>query len=174
MKLNNHIKAKMNLTRDFVTKVGYLRWKWTAKSRSMLIAVNVRRETVHKEYPNAGDSWEKELYSVSRSLIYIGWPMTPTRKSETARLQRKIVDVERMDGVLLMETNTKALTRIEMSISGTLTKQIIVKIELGLAWCSLSEWRFADPLLSFPVSFILGVCVWYYQLENVIYFLHKW
>ena len=65
--------------------------------------------------------------------------MTPTRKSETARLQRKIVDVERMDGGLLMEANTKALTRIEMSISGTLTKQIIVKIELGLAWCSLSE-----------------------------------
>ena len=171
MKLNNHIKAKMNLTRDFVTKVGYLRWKWTAKSRSMLIAVNVSRETVHKEYPNTGDSWEKELYSVSRSLIYIGWPMTPARKSETARLQRKIVDVERMDGVLLMEANTKALTRIEMSISGTLTRQIIwiiVKME------SLSEWWFPDPLLSFPVSFILVVYVWYYQLENVVYFFHKW
>ena len=59
--------------------------------------------------------------------------MTPARKSETARLQRKIVDVERMDGVLLMEANTKALTRIEMSISGTMTRPIIVKME------SLSE-----------------------------------
>ena len=95
--------------------------------------------------------------------------MTPTRKSETARLQRKIMDVERMDGVLLMAANTDALTRIEVGISGTFKRQIIVKIELGLALSSFS----ADPLLSFPVSFIFGVCVRYYQLENVIYLFHK-
>ena len=158
-KLINQITAKIYLTWDFVTKVGYRRWKFTAKSRSTLIAVIVSRETVHTENPTIIDRWEMELFCVSRSPIYIGWPMTPTRKSETARLQRKFMDVERMDGVLLMAANTSALTRIEVSISGTFKRQIIVKIESGLTLSSLSEWWSADSLLSFPVSFILGVCV---------------
>ena len=65
--------------------------------------------------------------------------MIPTKRSETARLQRKIMDVERRDGVLLMAANTSELTRIEVSISGPFKRQIIVKIEFGLALPSLSE-----------------------------------
>jgi len=63
--------------------------------------------------------------------------MTPTRRSETARLQSKIMDVERMDGVLLMAPNTTALPRMDMSISGTLRRQIIVRIVSEFAWSSL-------------------------------------
>ena len=155
--------------RDFVTKVGYRRWKWTAKSLSTLIADIVRSETVHTENPTITDSWEIKLFFVSRSAMYIGWPMTPTRRSETARLQSKIMDVERIDGVLLMAPNTTALPRMDMSISGTFRRQIIVKIVFGLAWSSLFKLSPTDPLLSFPMSFIISVCVRYYQLVTVSY-----
>jgi len=63
--------------------------------------------------------------------------MTPTRRSETARLQSKVIDVERMDGVLLMAHNTTALPRMDMSISGTLRRQIMVRIVPEFAWSSL-------------------------------------
>ena len=59
--------------------------------------------------------------------------MTPTRRSETARTQSKVIDVERMDGVLLMAANTTALPTMEMNISGTLRRHIIVEIVSGFA-----------------------------------------
>jgi len=56
------------------------------------------------------------------------------------------MDAERMDGVLLMAANTKALPIMDMSISGALRRQIIVKIVLGLDWSSLSKLGFSGPL----------------------------
>ena len=158
-KLTDHIITKVHLTRDFVTKVGYRRWKWTAKSLSTLIADIVRRETVHTENPTITDSWEIKLFFVSRSAMYIGWPMTPTSRSETARLQSNVMDVERIDGVLLMAANTTALPRMDMSISGILRRQIILKIVLEFAWSSLCKLWSVEPLLSFPMSFIISACV---------------
>jgi len=100
----------------------------------MLIAVIVRRDTAHTENPTIIDSLAITMFFVSRSAIYIGSPIMPTRRSDTARLLSKIMDVERMDGVLLMAANTKALPRMDVSISGTLRKQIILKIVSGLSW----------------------------------------
>ena len=74
--------------------------------------------------------------------------MRPTRKSETARLQSIIMcGVERMEGVLIMAANTKALPRMDMSISGALRTQFMMTIVSGEELSSLSERLFADPLL---------------------------
>ena len=73
--------------------------------------------------------------------------MRPTRKSETARLQSIIMCVERMEGVLIMAANTKALPRMDMSISGALRTQFMMTIVSGEELSSLSERLFADPLL---------------------------
>ncbi len=63
----------------------------------------------------------------------------PTRRSETARLQSIIVDVERMEEVLIMAANTKALPRIDMSISGALRTQFMMIRVSGVELSSLSE-----------------------------------
>jgi len=65
--------------------------------------------------------------------------MRPTRKSETARLQSIIMFVERMEGVLIMVANTKALPRMVMSISGALRTQFMMIIVSGVELSSLSE-----------------------------------
>jgi len=66
--------------------------------------------------------------------------MKPTRRSETARLQSIIMcGVERIEGVLIMAANTKALPRIDMSISGTFRTQLMMIIVSGVEWSSLSE-----------------------------------
>ena len=65
--------------------------------------------------------------------------MSPTRRSETARLQSIIIEVERMEGVLIMAANIKALPRIDMSISGALRTQFMMTIVPGVELYSLSE-----------------------------------
>ena len=47
--------------------------------------------------------------------------------------------VERMEGVLVMAANTKALPRMDMSISGALRTQFMMKIVPGVELSSLSE-----------------------------------
>jgi len=66
--------------------------------------------------------------------------MRPTRKSETARLQSIIIcGIERMEGVLIMAANTKALPRMDMSISGALRRQFMMIKVSGVESSSLSE-----------------------------------
>jgi len=66
--------------------------------------------------------------------------MRPTRKSETARLRSIIIcDIERMEGVLIMAANTKALPRMDMSISGALRTQFMMIKVSGVESSSLSE-----------------------------------
>jgi len=66
--------------------------------------------------------------------------MKPTRRSETARLQSIIMcGVERMEGVLIMAASTKALPKMDMSISGALRTQLMIIIVSGVEWSSLSE-----------------------------------
>ena len=47
--------------------------------------------------------------------------------------------VERMEGVLIMAANTKALPRMDMSIIGALRTQFMMIIVSGVKLCSLSE-----------------------------------
>ena len=47
--------------------------------------------------------------------------------------------VERMEGVLIMAANTKALPRMDMSISGALRTQFIMVTVLGVKLSSLFE-----------------------------------
>ena len=65
--------------------------------------------------------------------------MRPTRKSEKARLQSIIMCVERMEGVLIMAANTKALPRMDMSISGALRTQFMMVIVSGVELSSFSK-----------------------------------
>jgi len=65
--------------------------------------------------------------------------MRPTRRSETTTLQSIIMCVERMEGVLIIMANTKALPRMDMSISGALRTQFMVIIVSGVELSSLSE-----------------------------------
>ena len=65
--------------------------------------------------------------------------MKPTRKSETARLQSIIMCVERMEGVLIIAANTKALPRMDMSISGALRTPFMMIIVSGVELSSLPE-----------------------------------
>jgi len=47
--------------------------------------------------------------------------------------------VERMEGVLIMAANTKALLRMDMSMSETLRKQFMMTTVPGVELSSLSE-----------------------------------
>ena len=82
--------------------------------------------------------------------------MRPTRKSETARLQRiTMCGVERMEGVLIMAANTKALPRMDMSISGALTTQFMMVTVSGVKLSSLPEcWSVILKLKSDQVIFV--------------------
>jgi len=80
--------------------------------------------------------------------------MRPTRKSETARLQSIIVCVERMEGVLIMAANTKALPRMDMSISGALRTQFMMVTVSGVKLSSLFEcWSIILKLQSDQMIF---------------------
>jgi len=50
----------------------------------------------------------------------------PTRKSETAKLQRKVMDGERSEGVLNMEANTRRFPIVDMSINGAFRTQFMM------------------------------------------------
>ena len=63
---------------------------------------------------------------VSWCPIQSGWTTSPTSKSENARLQTIIIDVERMEGVPFMATITNAFPEIDMNISGTLVAQFMI------------------------------------------------
>ena len=60
--------------------------------------------------------------------------------------------VERMEGVLITAANTKALPRMDMSISGALRTQFMMIIVSGVELSSLSERSSVDPLLLWWVS----------------------
>ena len=62
-----------------------------------------------------------------------------------------------MEGVLIMAANTKALPRMDMSISGALRTQFMMTIVSGIELPSLSYWWSADPLLSLSVLVIINV-----------------
>lgn len=51
--------------------------------------------------------------------------MTQTRRSETARPLSIIIEFERMQGVLIIAANTKALPRIDKTINGVFRTQIM-------------------------------------------------
>jgi len=65
--------------------------------------------------------------------------MRPIQKSETARLQSIIMCGVRIEGVLIMAANTKALPRMDMSISGALRAQFMMVIVSGVELTSLCE-----------------------------------
>ena len=65
--------------------------------------------------------------------------MNPTRRSETARLQSIIIEVERMEGVLIMAANTKALSRMDMSTSGALRTQFMMTTVSGIELSSFPK-----------------------------------
>ena len=68
--------------------------------------------------------------------------------------------VERMEGVLIMAANTKALPRMDMSISGALRTQFMMIIVSGVEYSSLSEvWSIILKLKSDQVSFPFGPVV---------------
>ena len=55
----------------------------------------------------------------------------PTKRSETARLQRSRIDNERIDGVLKMAASTTALPNIEKIINGTFKAQLMMTVISG-------------------------------------------
>ena len=117
------------------------------------MAVIVTKETPHRAYPIVVETWYAKRSPVSFSAIKIGWAMRPTRRSDAARLQSIIMcGVERMEGVLTMAANTKALPRMDMSIIGALRTQFMMIIVLS----SFSEWSSADPLLCLSVLIIIN------------------
>jgi len=99
--------------------------------------------------------------------------MKPTRKSETARLQSIIMcGVERMEGVLIMAANTKALPRMDMSISGALRTPLMMIIVSGVELSSFSERWFADSLLCLSELFIANFQTSRYLTLSNCLFLH--
>ena len=68
--------------------------------------------------------------------------------------------VERMEGVLIMAANTKALPRMDMSISGALRTQFMMITFSGVEYSSLSEvWSIILKLKSDQISFPFGPVV---------------
>jgi len=62
--------------------------------------------------------------------------------------------VERMEGVLIIAANSKALPRMDMSISGALRTQFMMVIVSGVQFSSWSElWSIILKLKSDQVSF---------------------
>ena len=51
--------------------------------------------------------------------------MTPTRRSETARLEIMIIEGVRMEGVFKMAANTNEFPMIEMRIRGVLITELM-------------------------------------------------
>lgn len=92
-------------------------------SLSTLIAVIVQSETPHKTNAVISDMLSVEREVVSSLAMNNGCATDPTRRSETARLQSIATEVERIERVLIMAANTKALPVIDMSIRGTLQTQ---------------------------------------------------
>ena len=131
------------------------------------MAVIVVREIPHNKDPIDIETRYKIPFSVNSRAIKMGWAMRPTRKSETAKLQSIIMCVERMEGVLIMAANTKALPRMDMSISGALRTQFMMIIVSGVELSSLSEWWSADPSLCVSVMFIINF--WPLVLSNCLY-----
>ena len=73
----------------------------------VLVAINAyswyceERDCTYREPNHYRQLRDKTVFlSVRNSAMYIGWPMAPTRRSEKARMQSKVMDVERIDGVL--------------------------------------------------------------------------
>ena len=63
---------------------------------------------------------------------------------------------ERMEGVLIMAANTKALPRMDMSISGALRTQFMMIIVSGVELSSFCEGWSTAPLCLL-VLFVFGV-----------------
>lgn len=83
--------------------------------------------------------------------------MTPTRRSETARLEIMIIEGVRMEGVFKMAANTNEFPMIEMRIRGVLITELMtvmffwVAVSLSSIFSPslCSSWKLRSPLL-FP------------------------
>ena len=80
--------------------------------------------------------------------MYTGCTTNATRRSDTAKLQRKVVDGERSVGVLNMAASTKELPIMDMSINGALSAQFTMVMVLGLVVWFISPGYSAECLIS--------------------------
>ena len=97
------------------------------------MAAIVNRETPKAKMDNESSSWNREGIEVTSSLaMYTGCTiLSPTRRSQRARLHQKTVDGERSEGVLSMVDNTSTLPVMDMSISGAVRMQFMMTMVSG-------------------------------------------
>ena len=130
-------------------------------NRSTEITVVVPRETPQRKKPVITVTCCKnKSFSVMLLNLFAmksGWAMTPTRRSETARLEIMIIEGVRMEGVFKMAANTNEFPMIEMRIRGVLITELMTAMFFWVA-VSLSSifspslcssWKLRSPLL-FP------------------------
>ena len=98
-------------------------------NRSTQITVVVPRETPQRKNPVITVTCCKnKSFSVKLLNLFAmksGWAMTPTRRSETARLEIMISEGVRMEGVFKMAANTSEFPMIEMRIRGVLITELM-------------------------------------------------
>ena len=97
--LYTHMPITTITTRLWVTSSWYLRWRWTAKNLSTLIATTPRNEAAeNKLLEIVRTCWVLQRGLSSRSQLirkkaYNGWLNKPTATSEQARLCRRVFKV---------------------------------------------------------------------------------
>ena len=97
------------------------------------MAVIVKRETPQTVKDITFHMCNKESTFVFFKSMYMqsGCTISPTRRSEKAKLHNKIMDGERSEGVLNMAASTKELPIMDMSIKGALRTQFMMTIVAG-------------------------------------------
>jgi len=70
---------------------------------------------------------KRELDEVSSFAMYTGCMTSPTRRSETARLDKRLVDGERSEGVLKIADQIKAFAMTDMSINKASREQFMTR-----------------------------------------------
>ena len=88
--------------------------------------VIVKRDTPHKAKAIASIACFNELFFYKLARNVSGCTTMPTRKSETAKLQSRVKDGERSEGVLNMKINTKRFPIVDMSINGAFRTQLMM------------------------------------------------
>lgn len=100
------------------------------------MAVMVQRETPHKQNAVILDTLSMREALVRRLARKNGWTINPTRRSETARLQIIVIELERIEGDLFMAVKTKRFPAMDMNINGALRTQIMTTAVSIDSWLS--------------------------------------
>ena len=100
----------------------------------------IQREKPQAAYAVVSRGNFRRCNSVSSLATKSGCTMKPTRRSETARLQMKIIDGDWSEGDLLIAANTNKFPVMDTMMRNATIEQLIMTVVLTL------EARFPSPL----------------------------